>query len=66
MLDIDFYSDFLRLRGKTYDYRITFKQIQKLFCLPKPDDIHNQIIVCFLLLSLHRITMGLTTSLGQH
>lgn len=43
--DIDMHADFLRLRGKTYDYRITYSQIQKLFLLPKPDEIHCQFVV---------------------
>ncbi|GAA5972879.1 hypothetical protein JCM11641_003986 [Rhodosporidiobolus odoratus] len=43
--DIDLYPDFLRLRGKTYDYRIGYPQIQRLFLLPKPDDIHSQLVV---------------------
>ncbi|KAK4049309.1 FACT complex subunit [Microbotryomycetes sp. JL201] len=43
--DIDLHADFLRLRGKTYDYRISYNQVQKLFLLPKPDDIHCQFIV---------------------
>ncbi|SCZ89982.1 BZ3500_MvSof-1268-A1-R1_Chr1-3g01704 [Microbotryum saponariae] len=43
--DLDMHAEFLRLRGKTYDYRIAYTQIQKLFLLPKPDDIHCQFIV---------------------
>lgn len=43
--DIDMHADFLRLRGKTYDYRIAYSQVQKLFLLPKPDDIHCQFVV---------------------
>lgn len=39
------HADFLRLRGKTYDYRIAYSQVQKLFLLPKPDDIHCQFVV---------------------
>ncbi|KAK4705999.1 FACT complex subunit SSRP1/POB3, partial [Phenoliferia sp. Uapishka_3] len=43
--DIDMHGDFMRLRGKTYDYRISYSQVQKLFLLPKPDDIHCQFVV---------------------
>lgn len=43
--DIDLYPDFFRLRGKTYDYRINYQQVIKLFLLPKPDDIHGQFVV---------------------
>ncbi|TBU31771.1 SSrecog-domain-containing protein [Dichomitus squalens] len=37
--DVDMYPDFLRLRGRTYDYKIIYSSISKLFLLPK-DDLH--------------------------
>jgi len=37
--DVDLYHDFFRLRGKTYDYKIIYSTILKLFLLPK-DDLH--------------------------
>ncbi|TCD61214.1 FACT complex subunit [Steccherinum ochraceum] len=37
--DVDMFPEFLRLRGKTYDYKIMFSSIQRLFLLPK-DDLH--------------------------
>ncbi|KAG0141267.1 hypothetical protein CROQUDRAFT_664094 [Cronartium quercuum f. sp. fusiforme G11] len=43
--DVDMYSDFLRLRGKTYDYKVLYSSIQRLFLLPKPDDIHFNFVV---------------------
>ncbi|GAA6060442.1 hypothetical protein JCM10212_000035 [Sporobolomyces blumeae] len=43
--DIDIYPTFMRLRGKTYDYRVAYTQIRRLFLLPKPDDIHSQLVV---------------------
>ncbi|KZW01517.1 SSrecog-domain-containing protein [Exidia glandulosa HHB12029] len=43
--DIDMFEDFMRLRGKTYDYKILYSQISKLFLLPKSDDIHVQFII---------------------
>jgi structure-specific recognition protein 1 len=39
------FPDFLRLRGKTYDYKILYSSIVKLFLLPKVDDIHVQFVV---------------------
>lgn len=36
----EFYPDSIRLRGKTYDYRIKFDQIKMMFMMPKPDDVH--------------------------
>ncbi|KAF5360634.1 hypothetical protein D9756_004991 [Leucocoprinus leucothites] len=35
--DMDMSHDFLRLRGKTYDYKIMYNSISKLFLLPKDD-----------------------------
>ncbi|KAI0004552.1 structure-specific recognition protein-domain-containing protein [Russula compacta] len=37
--DVDMFPDFLRLRGKTYDYKIVYTSISRLFLLPK-DDLH--------------------------
>lgn len=42
--DVDMFPDFLRLRGKTYDYKINYAGISKLFLLPK-DDQHVLFIV---------------------
>jgi len=46
--DVDMFPDFLRLRGKTYDYKILYTSISKLFLLPK-DDQHVLFIVSTLL-----------------
>ncbi|KAJ6508442.1 SSrecog-domain-containing protein [Mycena sanguinolenta] len=35
--DVDMFPDFLRLRGKTYDYKIIYTTISRLFLLPKDD-----------------------------
>ncbi|KAG9284522.1 hypothetical protein G9A89_014126 [Geosiphon pyriformis] len=43
--DIDMFSTFLRLRGKTYDYKIQYSTVMKLFLLPKMDDIHVMFVV---------------------
>lgn len=47
--DVDMFPDFLRLRGKTYDYKINYAGISKLFLLPK-DDQHVLFIVRQLIL----------------
>ena len=44
--DVDMFPEFLRLRGKTYDYKITYDGISRLFLLPK-DDQQVLFIVCF-------------------
>ncbi len=38
--DIEFFSSFLRLHGKTYDYKILFSSIGQVWELPKPDERH--------------------------
>jgi FACT complex subunit SSRP1/POB3 len=43
--DVDMYDKFLRLRGKTYDYKINYEQVVKLFLLPKPDDTHVLFVI---------------------
>ncbi|KAF8891950.1 hypothetical protein CPB84DRAFT_1783902, partial [Gymnopilus junonius] len=35
--DMDMFPDFLRLRGKTYDYKVLYQSIARLFLLPKDD-----------------------------
>lgn len=37
---LDFYSTFAKLHGKTHDYKILFKDINKIFLLQKPDGVH--------------------------
>lgn len=43
--DIDMYPTSLRLRGKTYDYKIQYKQIERIFSLPKPDEAHHLLVL---------------------
>ncbi|KAJ8654000.1 hypothetical protein O0I10_010336 [Lichtheimia ornata] len=43
--NIDMYQDFLRLRGKTYDYKILYSNIIKLFLLLKPDEMHVMFVI---------------------
>jgi len=42
--DMDMFPTYLRLRGKTYDYKIVYQSISRLFLLPK-DDQHVLFIV---------------------
>jgi structure-specific recognition protein 1 len=46
--DMDMYPEFLRLRGKTYDYKIEYGHISRMFLLPK-DDQHVLFIVSLIL-----------------
>ncbi|CAN6617735.1 FACT complex subunit Pob3p [Trichomonascus vanleenenianus] len=43
--DVDMYDQSLRLRGKTYDYKIQYQNIKRLFSLPKPDGLHHMLIM---------------------
>ncbi|KAI8324397.1 SSrecog-domain-containing protein [Martensiomyces pterosporus] len=43
--NIDLFSNFLRLRGKTYDYKIPYDNVQRLFLVSKPDELHMMFIV---------------------
>ncbi|KAL0576943.1 FACT complex subunit [Marasmius crinis-equi] len=53
--DVIMFPDFLRLRGKTYDYKIEYTKISRLFLLPK-DDLH----VLFILGLTNPIRQGQT------
>ncbi|KAG8951153.1 FACT complex subunit, partial [Tulasnella sp. 419] len=43
--DIDMFPTFLRLRGKTYDYKIMYTSITRIYLLPRPDEIHVQLVI---------------------
>ncbi|PWY99997.1 putative POB3-protein that binds to DNA polymerase I [Testicularia cyperi] len=43
--DIDVFNSFIRLRGKTYDYKILYSSMNKLFLLPKSDEIHVMLVI---------------------
>ncbi|RKP23665.1 structure-specific recognition protein-domain-containing protein [Syncephalis pseudoplumigaleata] len=38
--EVDFFPTFLRMRGKTYDYKILYDTITRMFLVPRPDDVH--------------------------
>lgn len=42
---IDMFDSFLRLHGKSYDYKIDYTSIQKLFLVPKTDDAHILLVL---------------------
>ena len=43
--DIDMYETSMRLRGKTYDYKIQYDSIKKFFMLQKNDEIHTLVTI---------------------
>lgn len=42
---IELYATFLRLRGQKYDYKIRYDAINRLFLLPKPDEVHMAFVI---------------------
>jgi structure-specific recognition protein 1 len=42
---LDMFNNFFRLHGKTYDYKIMFKNVTKAFLLPHPDGIHVSLVI---------------------
>ena len=44
-LQIDLFSNFFRLRGKSHDYKILFTAIKRMFLLQKPMDQHSYFII---------------------
>lgn len=43
--DIDLYANSMRLRGKTYDYKLQYSTIVNLVSLPKNDDTHVVFVI---------------------
>ena len=46
--DVDMFLTNFRLRGKTYDYKILYTSVTRLFLLPKADEIHTQLVVSWI------------------
>ena len=43
--EVDMFDDFMRMHGKSYDYKILFKSVKALYLLPKPDQVHDMFII---------------------
>jgi structure-specific recognition protein 1 len=39
------YDNFLKLHGRTHDYKIMYKDISKAFLLPKTDGVHMAYVI---------------------
>jgi structure-specific recognition protein 1 len=47
--DVELFPTFVKLHGKTFDFKILHSSISRLFLLPKPDSQHYFVVVfCFL------------------
>jgi structure-specific recognition protein 1 len=43
--DVELFPTFLRMRGKTYDYKVLYDTIMRMFLVPRPDDVHVYFVV---------------------
>jgi structure-specific recognition protein 1 len=53
---LEFYQSFIKMHGKTYDYKLLNKNITRAVLLPKPDNLH----VCFVIGLENAIRQGNT------
>lgn len=44
--DIHMFPTFLRLHGKTYDYKVPYNTVSRLFLLPRADEQNVSLVVC--------------------
>ena len=42
---IEMYDWFFRMRGAKYDYKVRYDDINRVFLLPKPDDLHMAFVI---------------------
>ena len=42
---LDMFQSFMRLHGKTHNYKIMYKNVTKAFLLPKPDGVHIAMVI---------------------
>jgi structure-specific recognition protein 1 len=42
---IELYDWFMRMRGMKYDYKVKYEDINRLFLLPKPDELHMAFVI---------------------
>eukprot|EP00361_Fabrea_salina_P003697 CAMPEP_0202425934 /NCGR_PEP_ID=MMETSP1345-20130828/410_1 /ASSEMBLY_ACC=CAM_ASM_000843 /TAXON_ID=342563 /ORGANISM="Fabrea Fabrea salina" /LENGTH=328 /DNA_ID=CAMNT_0049036231 /DNA_START=61 /DNA_END=1047 /DNA_ORIENTATION=- len=42
---LDMFHSFMRLHGKTHNYKIMYKNVTKAFLLPKPDGVHIALVI---------------------
>jgi structure-specific recognition protein 1 len=43
--DVDLYPNHLKLHGKSFDYKILYTAVTRMFLLPKPDEAHITFVV---------------------
>jgi len=55
--DIEMFDKYMKLHGKTYDYKVLFSNVSALYLLPKPDGYHMALCVTL----EHPLRQGQTT-----
>ncbi|RKP10250.1 hypothetical protein THASP1DRAFT_13102 [Thamnocephalis sphaerospora] len=43
--DVELFPTFLRMRGKTYDYKVLYDTITRMFLVPRPNDMHVYFVI---------------------
>lgn len=43
--DIEFSKKIMKLHGKTHSYTVKYSNITRLFCVPKPDKLHVELVI---------------------
>ena len=43
--EVELHAEFIRLRGKSHDYKINYIAINRMFMLPKPDEMHYSFVL---------------------
>lgn len=43
--DFELFPNHLKLHGKSFDYKILYKTVSRMFLLPKPDEIHVAMVI---------------------
>eukprot|EP00188_Purpureofilum_apyrenoidigerum_P006284 Plantae.Rhodophyta-Purpureofilum_apyrenoidigerum.ctg9488.p1 GENE.Plantae.Rhodophyta-Purpureofilum_apyrenoidigerum.ctg9488~~Plantae.Rhodophyta-Purpureofilum_apyrenoidigerum.ctg9488.p1 ORF type:complete len:525 (-),score=129.96 Plantae.Rhodophyta-Purpureofilum_apyrenoidigerum.ctg9488:1404-2930(-) len=42
---VDLYPNYFKMHGKSYDFKVLYSSVSRLFLLPKPDEIHVAFVV---------------------
>ncbi|KAJ8906504.1 hypothetical protein NDN08_002997 [Rhodosorus marinus] len=38
--DVDLFQNYFKMHGKSYDFKVLYSSVSRLFLLPKPDEVH--------------------------
>jgi len=43
--EVELFSQFFRLKGKTYDFKIQYKHVSRFYLLPRPNGAHVAFVI---------------------